>query len=82
MHENVELSGITKQIMPGPSGDLEEWQTLEVTLEPRHYLYKRPYKSRRFKADVRFCHNLNIFTSFEQYEMVDGHYKRNIQVLL
>ena len=30
MHENVELSGITKQIMPGPLGDLEEWQTLEV----------------------------------------------------
>ena len=54
MHEKVELTGITKQIMPGPSGDLEEWQTLEVnvtrgeaeglpflkvTLEPRHYLY-------------------------------------------
>ena len=32
MHENVELSGITKQIMPGPSGDLEEWQTLEVNV--------------------------------------------------
>ena len=56
MHEKVELSGITKQIMPGPSGDLEEWQTLEasgdidllglpflkVTLEPRHYLYNGP----------------------------------------
>ena len=58
--KEVELSGITKQIMPGPSGYLEEWQTLEVsvtlgfasgdidllglpflnvTLEPRHYLY-------------------------------------------
>ena len=32
MHENVELSGITKQIMPGPSGDLEEWQTQEVNV--------------------------------------------------
>ena len=32
MHEIVELSGITKQIMPGPSGDLEEWQTLEVNV--------------------------------------------------
>ena len=32
VHENVELSGITKQIMPGPSGDLEEWQTLEVNV--------------------------------------------------
>ena len=32
MHENVELSGITKQIMPGPSCDLEEWQTLEVNV--------------------------------------------------
>ena len=32
MHEKVELSGITKQIMPGPSGDLEEWQTLEVNV--------------------------------------------------
>ena len=32
VHENVELSGITKQIMPGPSVDLEEWQTLEVNV--------------------------------------------------
>ena len=32
MHENVELSGITKQIMPGPSGDLEEWQTIDIDL--------------------------------------------------
>ena len=32
MHEKVELSGITKQIMPGPSGDLEAWQTLEVNV--------------------------------------------------
>ena len=32
MHEKVELSGITKQIMPGPSGDLEEWQTLKVNV--------------------------------------------------
>ena len=32
MQEKVELSGITKQIMPGPSGDLEEWQTLEVNV--------------------------------------------------
>ena len=32
MHEKVELSGITKQIMPGPSVDLEEWQTLEVNV--------------------------------------------------
>ena len=42
MHEKVELSGITKQIMPGPSGDLKEWQTLEVNVTigfARHYLY-------------------------------------------
>ena len=26
------MSGITKQIMPGPSGGLEEWQTLEVNV--------------------------------------------------
>ena len=32
VHENVELSGITKQIMPGPSCDLEELQTLEVNV--------------------------------------------------
>ena len=32
MHEQVELSGITKQIMPGTSGDFEEWQTLEVNV--------------------------------------------------
>ena len=32
MHEKAELSGITKQIMPGPLGDLEEWQTLEVNV--------------------------------------------------
>ena len=32
MHEKVELSGITKQIMPGPSGYLEKWQTLEVNV--------------------------------------------------
>ena len=25
-------SGITKQIMPGPSGDLGEWQTLDVNV--------------------------------------------------
>ena len=28
VHEKVELSGITKQIMPGPSGDLEVNVTL------------------------------------------------------
>ena len=32
MHEKVELSGITKQIIPGPSCDLEEWQTQEVNV--------------------------------------------------
>ena len=32
MHEKVELLGITKQIMNGPSGDLEEWQTLMVNV--------------------------------------------------
>ena len=32
MPEKVELSGITKQIMPGPLGDLEEWQTQEVNV--------------------------------------------------
>ena len=52
--KKVELSEITKQAMPGPSGYLEEWQTqevivtlgeaegdidLEVTLEPGHYLH-------------------------------------------
>ena len=30
--KNVEPSGITKQVMPGPSGDLEEWQTKEVNV--------------------------------------------------
>ena len=28
----VQLSGITKQIMPGPSGDIEEWLTQEVNV--------------------------------------------------
>ena len=32
VHEKVELSGITKQIMPGLEGDLEEWQTQEVNV--------------------------------------------------
>ena len=30
--KKVELSGITKQIIPGPSGYLEEWQTQEVNV--------------------------------------------------
>ena len=30
--ESMDLKGITKQIMPGPSGDLEEWQILEVNV--------------------------------------------------
>ena len=32
MHEKVELSGITKQIMPGLEGDPEDWQTQEVNV--------------------------------------------------